>query len=171
MNESTRQVVQQLSPAQRDAFDSRYEDKKKDPTTAFLLCLFTGGIGGHEFYLESGKGIIFLVGGILTGTIVTGIIAIIQLFSIQKRVKGDNDVIACKILQGIRDKQPIGLISAGNLTGVEADLSKLQELRDSGTISEDEFQQLRKKTLGLWLQNKKILHVLLFPSQEPDLFS
>jgi hypothetical protein len=65
------------------------------------------------------------------------------------RCSGLREQIACKILQGIRDKQPIGSISAGNLTGVEADLSKLQELRDSGTISEDEFQQLRKKTLGL----------------------
>ena len=147
MKESTREVVQQLSPAQRGAFDSRYEDKKKDPTTALLLCLILGGIGAHEFYLNNiNKGVVYLL---FFWTFIPGIIALIQLFTIQNRVKDNNDIIARKILEGIKDQQPIGSIGAGNVAGVEADLSKLQEMRDSGTISEDEFQQLRKKTLGL----------------------
>ena len=149
MKESTREIVQQLSSAQRDAFDGRYEDKKKDPTTALLFCLFLGGFGGHEFYLESGKGKKWLVIALFTLTIATWIMALVQLFSIQKRVKDENDIIARKILEGIKDQQPIGSTGAGNLTGVEADLSKLKEMRDSGTISEDEYQQLRKKSLGL----------------------
>ena len=79
----------------------------------------------------------------------TGLIALIQLFSIQKRVKDENDVIAQKILGGIKDQGPIGSLGAGNVAGVQADLSKLQEMRDGGTISEEEYQQLRKKSLGL----------------------
>ena len=60
-------------------------------------------------------------------------------------MKDENDVIAQKILTGIKDQGPIGSIGAGNIAGVEADLTKLQEMRDSGTISEDEYQQFRKK--------------------------
>ena len=149
MKEATRKLVEQLSPAQQASFNSRYEDKKKDPTTALLLCLFLGAIGAHEFYLESGKGLAFVLGGVFTFFVLTGIVALIQLFTIQKRVKDENDAIAQKILAGIKDQGPIGSIGAGNVAGVEADLTKLQEMRDSGTISEDEYQQLRKKSLGL----------------------
>ena len=138
---------EQLSPTQQTSFNSRYEDKKKDPTTALLLCLILGGIGAHEFYLNNvNKAVIYLV---FCWTLIPGVIALVQLFTIQKRVKDENDVIAQKILTGIKDQGPIGSIGAGNIAGVEADLTKLQEMRDSGTITEDEYQQLRKKSLGL----------------------
>ena len=147
MKESTREVVQQLSPAQRGAFDSRYEDKKKDPTTALLLCLILGGIGAHEFYLNNiNKGVVYLL---FCWTFIPAFVALIQLFTIQKRVKDENDVVTQKILNGIKDQGPIGSIGAGNVAGVQADLSKLQEMLKSGTISEEEYQQLRKKSLGL----------------------
>ena len=140
-------LVEQLSPTQQASFNSRYEDKKKDPTTALLLCLILGGIGAHEFYLDNvNKAVIYLV---FCWTLIPGVIALVQLFTIQKRVKDENDVIAQKILTGIKDQGPIGSIGAGNIAGVEADLTKLQEMRDSGTITEDEYQQLRKKSLGL----------------------
>ena len=62
MKESTREVLESLSPAQRQAFNSRYEDKQKDPTTALLLCLILGGVGGHEFYLNKvTKGVVYLL--------------------------------------------------------------------------------------------------------------
>ena len=61
----------------------------------------------------------------------------------------ENDAIAQKILAGIKDQGPIGSIVAGSVAGVEADLSKHQEMRGRGTISEDEYQQLCKKSLGL----------------------
>ena len=62
MKESTLKQVELLSPAQATSFNSRYEDKKKDPTTALLLCLILGGIGAHEFYLNNVyKGVIYLV--------------------------------------------------------------------------------------------------------------
>ena len=61
----------------------------------------------------------------------------------------ENDATVQKILAGIKDQGPIGLIGAGNVAGVEADPTKLQEMRDNETISEDEYQQLRKKSLGL----------------------
>ena len=57
MHEATRQMVEQLSPAQSQSFFGRYNDKKKEPTTALLYCFFLGFVGGHEFYLESGKGV------------------------------------------------------------------------------------------------------------------
>lgn len=149
MEEGTRQLVEQLSPTQKQSFYDRYEDKKKDPTTALLLCFFLGGLGGHEFYLESGNGTKFLIGGIFTFTVVTGIVALCQLFTLQKRVKRENEQIAHKIMEGIKDKGPIGAIGAGNAASIEADLSKLQEMRDNGSITEVEYQQLRKKSLGL----------------------
>ena len=138
-----------MSPAQRESFRSRYNDKKKDTTTALLLCLSLGGIGAHGFYLECGKGVTFVVGAIFSAFIVTRIIALIQLYSIQKRVKDENDVIAQKILVGINDQGPIGSFGSGNVAGVQADLSKLQEMLDSGTISEEEHKQLRKMSLRL----------------------
>ena len=58
-------------------------------------------------------------------------------------------MVAQKSLEGIKDQGPIGSIGAGNVAGVQADLSKLEEMLDSGTISEEEYQQLRKKSLGL----------------------
>ncbi len=62
MKESTLKLVEQLSPTQQASFNSRYEDKKKDPTTALLLCLIPGGIGAHEFYLSNvNKAVIYLV--------------------------------------------------------------------------------------------------------------
>ena len=147
MKESTLKLVEQLSPTQQASFNSRYEYKKKDPTTALLLCLILGGIGAHEFYLNNvNKAVIYLV---FCWTLIPGVIALVQLFTIQKRVKDENDVIAQKILTGIKDQGPIGSIGAGNIAGVEANLTKLQEMRDSGTITEDEYQQLRKKSLGL----------------------
>ena len=147
MKESTREVLESLSPAQRQAFNSRYEDKQKDPTTALLLCLILGGVGGHEFYLNKvTKGVVYLL---FCWTFIPAFVALIQLFTIQMRVKDENDVVAQKILEGIKDQGPIGSIGAGNVAGVQADLSKLQEMLDSGTISEEEYQQLRKKSLGL----------------------
>ena len=101
--------------------------KKKDPTTALLLCLILGGIGAHEFYLSNiNKGVISLV---FCWTFIPGIISLIQLFTIQKRVMDENDAIAQKILAGIKDQGPIGSIVAGSVAGVEADLSKHQEMR------------------------------------------
>ena len=64
-------------------------------------------------------------------------------------MKDENDVVAQKILEGIKDQGPIGSIGAGNAAGVQADLSKLQEMLDSATISEDEYQKLRKNSLEL----------------------
>ena len=77
----TLKQVELLSPAQEASFNSRYEDKKKDPTTALLLCLVLGGIGAHEFYLNNvNKGVIYLV---FCWTFIPGIIALIQLFTIR----------------------------------------------------------------------------------------
>ena len=147
MKESTREVLESFSPAQRQAFNSRYEDKQKDPTTALLLCLILGGVGGHEFYLNKvTKGVVYLL---FCWTFIPVFVALIQLFTIQMRVKDENDVVAQKILEGIKDQGPIGSIGAGNVAGLQVDQSKLQEMLDSGTVSEEEYQQLRKKSLGL----------------------
>lgn len=36
-------------------------ESEKDWVTTLLLCLFTGGIGGHNFYVgKTGKGILYL---------------------------------------------------------------------------------------------------------------
>ena len=55
----------------------------KDPTTSLLLSLFLGGIGVDRFYIgDTGMGVLKL----LTGG-VCGILALVDLFTIQKKTK------------------------------------------------------------------------------------
>lgn len=68
----------------------------KDWTTTLLLCLFTGGIGGHQFYVGSPKkGILILVLQIITCGVAGSIWALVDLISIctKKFTDGQGNVI------------------------------------------------------------------------------
>ena len=63
-----------------------------------------------------------------------------------------NDKLAKNILAGIKDVQPaeshpLGITST--IENAESELKKLSDMRSKGTITEAEYQALRKKTLGL----------------------
>ena len=62
---------------------SEVESKKKNPVAAWLLWLFTGGIGGHRYYLGNigmGTGMTLTLGGF-------GFWALIDAFFINARLR------------------------------------------------------------------------------------
>jgi TM2 domain-containing membrane protein YozV len=64
--------------------------KRKNPTVAFLLTLFTGGIGGQMFYLnDPTTGMIYLL---LCWTFIPLLLSVFQLFTITKETRSYNRV-------------------------------------------------------------------------------
>lgn len=79
----------------------QYEDAKKTPVVVWLLWLFTGGIGGHRYYLgDTGMGVAMTLtlGGI-------GIWALIDAVFINRRLRVKNRDIRQRIFaaNGIPD--------------------------------------------------------------------
>ena len=56
--------------------------------------------------------------------------------------KKKNDI---SIIEEVEVKKELG----GNVDKIEVELEKIKEMRDKNLISEEEFQSLRNKTLGL----------------------
>ncbi len=84
-----------MTSEQRLLFQSQYLAAKKDRTVGLLLTLFLGGVGGHRFYLgQVGLGVAYLV---FCWTLIPGIIALVELFLIGKRVDGYNERQATEI--------------------------------------------------------------------------
>ncbi|RMH47148.1 MAG: TM2 domain-containing protein [Gammaproteobacteria bacterium] len=66
----------------------QYNNTRKDPTTAVLLALFLGGIGGHKFYLgQTGLGVLYLL---FCWTMIPGVIALFEAFSLPLQVSKFN---------------------------------------------------------------------------------
>ena len=151
---STEKKVNSLDGTAQSKFYTRYNNEKKDTSVGFLLCLLTGGIGGHEIYLGNiGAGLIYLI---FCWTFIPIIISLIQLFTIQPRIARINDEIARKILLELQDMDQTptkaGIESyekADSLEHKENELKQLSKMRAKGLITESEYQTLRKKTLGL----------------------
>lgn len=90
------QPMQPMPPmdlqAQQMAFQRaqmQYEDHKKNPTIAWLLWLFTGGIGGHRYYLGNtgyAIGMTLTLGGL-------GLWTLIDAFLINGELRKQNDKI------------------------------------------------------------------------------
>jgi TM2 domain-containing membrane protein YozV len=73
-------ILQGLSTDKQTLFVMQYNNVKKDPTIALLLCLFLGGIGAHKFYLgQPGTGLLYLL---FSWTFIPVIISIFELFII-----------------------------------------------------------------------------------------
>ncbi len=88
------QVKEKLTEKQLQILASEYEGKKKSKTVLWLLWLFTGGIGGHRYYLgDIGHGIAMTLtlGGI-------GIWALIDAFFISKRLDQKNENIELELI-------------------------------------------------------------------------
>ncbi len=86
-----------FSPKQMVLLQSEFDKRKRSKTTAYLLWFFTGGLGGHRFYVgDAWKGVLLLItlGGFLIGTLIDG-------FFIGKRVEEKNQILEAEILQQI----------------------------------------------------------------------
>lgn len=82
---------QQMMLAQQHQImlDNKFRDEKKDKTTAWLLWWFTGGIGGHRYYLGKKKTAIAMTctfGGL-------GFWTLIDAFKVNKMLARKNEEI------------------------------------------------------------------------------
>jgi len=56
----------QLTEKQLTILDSEMQKRRKNPVVAYLLCIFLGSLGVHQFYLGNVKrGLLYLIMGIL----------------------------------------------------------------------------------------------------------
>lgn len=122
----------------------------KSKTTAAILAFFLGGLGVHKFYLgQNGLGILYLI---FCWTFVPAFIAFIDciLLLIMSETAFNE-----KYNKSFNSMQPIAMsqnlsnnININNSHESDLDkLDKLGKLRDSGIISEDEFQNRKNKIL------------------------
>ncbi|WP_156459502.1 NINE protein [Brevundimonas sp. Root1279] len=126
-----------------------FEANKKSTGVAFLLWFFTGGLGGHRFYLgKTGSAVgqlvlsvlgwvtIWFVVGLLF-LIPLGIWLLIDLFLISGMVESHNRELMLRL--NARPK------AAGSQVD---ELAKFAALRDQGAISDDEYDVQKRRLLG-----------------------
>jgi TM2 domain-containing membrane protein YozV len=87
-----------MSSEQRMLFQSEMDKHRKSPITAFVLCLFLGGLGFHYYYLRR------IPPGVLSTlfswTLIPLVVAIFNLFTIRRRVEYQNYLAA----RGVADR-------------------------------------------------------------------
>lgn len=89
-----------MTDSQRLLFQSELNKVRKNRTTALILTLLLGGVGAHRFYMgEIGLGIVYTL---FSWTFIPGIVALVELFFIQKRVDCYNELMAHDIAIKVR---------------------------------------------------------------------
>lgn len=89
------QIASGLPSDKQGIFMMQYQNVRKNPTTALLLALLLGNVGGHKFYLgQVGLGVVYLL---FCWTFVPGIIAFIEAFSIAGKVGEYNEQKAVQL--------------------------------------------------------------------------
>ncbi|MGG4448234.1 NINE protein [Brevibacillus porteri] len=93
-------IQKNMTMDQKLIFQSEYGKVQKNSTTAILLCLFLGGLGAHQYYMNRvGLGIVYTL---FCWTYIPLIISIVELFLLSGRVRRHNEnkakEIAGKIL-------------------------------------------------------------------------
>lgn len=74
-------------PARLQAMYAEYDSAKKSPVVAWILWIFTGGIGGHRYYLGD---IGYAIAMTLLGWATFGIWWLIEAFFINRRIRAKN---------------------------------------------------------------------------------
>ncbi|MFN7108907.1 NINE protein [Brevundimonas sp. DWR2-3-1b1] len=126
-----------------------FEASKKSAGVAYLLWFFTGSVGGHRFYLgRTGSAVAQLtlcLTGILLAVVIVGffLIAIlavwllIDLFTIGGMVEEQNRKLMDRLNVGTKPQE-----------SVVDELAKFATLRDSGAISQDEYEAQKRRLIG-----------------------
>lgn len=89
---------QNLSSKELQLFQAEMMNRRKTSSTAWLLWAFTGGVGGHRFYLgRTGSAVAMLLtlGGL-------GIWTFVDIFLINGMVKETNEQVELEVIQEIR---------------------------------------------------------------------
>lgn len=127
-----------------------FEANKKSAGVAYLLWFFTGGIGGHRFYMgRTGSAVaqlilsilgwltIWIAGMGLIFLIPLGIWLLIDAFTLGGMVSDHNNKLMQRLNAG-----------AAPRTDPADELAKYAALRDSGAISNDEYETQKRRLLG-----------------------
>lgn len=80
--------------ARLHAMNAEYESAKKSQTVAWVLWIFTGGIGGHRYYLGD---IGYAIAMTLLGWLTFGIWWLIEAFFINRRIREKNRELYAQI--------------------------------------------------------------------------
>lgn len=127
-----------------------FESNKKSAGVAYLLWFFTGGVGGHRFYLgRTGSAVAQLclcLGGIALAVVIVGffmlaalgIWLLIDLFTLGGMVAEHNNKLM----------QRLNAVTAPRADPAD-ELAKYAALRDSGAISNDEYEAQKRRLLGV----------------------
>ena len=130
-----------------------FESQKKSAGTAYLLWFCLGGVGAHRFYLGStgaavGQLILFLLGWTTVWFLIgflflvpLGIWLIVDLFLISDMVRTHNQKIAAQLNASSRAPAP--------LVSTVDELGKFAALRDQGAITPEEYEEQKRRLLGL----------------------
>lgn len=115
------------------------EISDKDWGSTLLLCIFTGVIGGHNFYVgKNGKGLVYL----LTG----GILGIGTLIDFLNLLTGDFKDANGKLVKRSNTTRTTNVV---NQISQADELKKYKELLDAGIITQDEFEKKKRQILNL----------------------
>lgn len=94
------EAMSQLTESQRVMFISEMGKVRKDRSTALLLTLFLGGVGGHHFYMgRVALGVFYLL---FCWSFIPLIIAFFELFTIMGQVDTHNEKEAEKLFQKVK---------------------------------------------------------------------
>lgn len=87
-----------LTAEQLSMVQSEFDKKQKSKGIAFVLWLFTGGIGGHRYYMGDigyALGMTVTLGGL-------GLWTLIDAFLISGRIEQKNEEIESNIIQNVK---------------------------------------------------------------------
>ena len=122
--------------SQKGALDYKLTGNKseKDWLTTLLLCIFTGGLGIHRFYVgKIGTGLLFLF---TLGCFGIGIIIDLIAIVMGKFADAEGNLI-------------INENSSNNNISQADELKKYKELLDAGAITQEEYETKKKQLLNL----------------------
>ena len=126
-----------------------FEANKKSAGVAYLLWFFTGGVGGHRFYMgRIGSAVTQLILAVLGWTTVwfglglmflipLGIWLLIDVFTLGGMVSAHNNQLMQRLNAG----------PAARTEPVD-ELAKFAALRDQGAISEAEYEVQKRRLIG-----------------------
>lgn len=78
------ELVNSLPSEKQGTFLAMYNAERKNPTTAVVLALLLGWVGGHKFYLgQTGLGILYLL---FSWTSIPLIVSFVEAFTISRKV-------------------------------------------------------------------------------------